>query len=126
MDDPNKIPDLSYINKRREEARRIRRRASIDDVIQRNRATLLINLLIEIMAGLVLMAGIVYTGYFLTIRRHLLHAGQYQLYMSILVFFSVFWFSYVAYKAWKKYLLYRKYSKESKHTHDSEEDDESL
>ena len=123
MHDPNKIPDLSYINKRREEVRRIRRRASIDDVIQRNRTTLLINLSIEILAGLILMAGIVYTAYFLTMRRSLLHPGQYTLYMSVLVFFSVFWFSYVVYKARNKYLLYRKYSTKIKSPDDSEKGD---
>lgn len=124
LHDPNKIPDLSYINKRREEVRRIRRRASIDDVIQRNRTTLLINLLIEILAGLILMAGIVYTAYFLTMRRSHLHPGQYTLYMGVLAFFSVGWFTYIVYKARNKYLLYRKYSNESKSLHKSDGDNE--
>ena len=123
MHDPNKIPDLSYINKRREEVRRIRRRASIDDVIQRNRTTLLINLLIEILAGLILMAGIVYTAYFLTMRRSHLNPGQYTLYMGVLAFFSVGWFTYIVYKARNKYLLYRKYSTKIKSPDDSEEGD---
>jgi len=111
MDEPNKIPDLSYIKKRREEARRIRRRASVDEIIQRDRTTLLINLLIEIIAGLILIAGIMYTAYFLTIRRSALSPAQYKLYIGVLAFFSVGWFTYVASKVRKKYLLYREYSK---------------
>ena len=124
MYDPNKIPDLSYINKRREEARRIRRRASVDEVIQRNRTTLLINLLIEILAGLILLAGTAFTAYFLTMRRSVLPPGQYKLYMGVLAFFSVGWFTYVAYKVRNKYLLYRKCSSKSKSPDDSEESDE--
>ena len=124
MYDPNKIPDLSYINKRREEARRIRRRASVDEVIQRNRTTLLINLLIEVLAGLILLAGIAFTAYFLTMRRSVLHPGQYKLYMGVLAFFSVGWFTYIVYKAQNKYLLLRKYSSKSKLPDDSEESDE--
>ena len=111
MNEPNKIPDFSYINKRREEARRIRRKVSVDEIIQRDRTTLLINLLIEILAGLILFAGIIYTAYFLTIRRSALTFGQYKLYIGVLAFFSVGWFTYVASKVRKKYLLYREYSK---------------
>jgi hypothetical protein len=126
MPDPDKIPDLSYLRKRREEARQIRRRASVDETIQRNRTTLLINLFIEIFSGLVLLAGIVFAIYFITLRRNAISPEQYKLYIGVLGFFSIGWFTYVGFKIRKKFLLYREYSKKeksAKNEDDSETDD---
>ena len=118
MSDPNKIPDLSYLRRRREEAHQIRRRTSVDETIQRNRTTLLINLLIEIFSGLVLLAGIAFAIYFITMRRNAISPEQYKLYIGVLGFFSIGWFTYVAFKIRKKFLLYREYSKKGKSSKD--------
>ena len=108
MEDPKHIPDLSPLYRSRFEARRRGSRPSVRDSIDRARSTLLINLLIEILAGVILLAGIVFTVKFLYDRRAYLDPARFKLYIEVVVFFTVGWITYVGFKVRAKYRLLRK------------------
>lgn len=108
MEDPKQIPDLSPLYKSRFDVRRRRTRPSVRDSIDRARSTLLINLLIEIIAALILIAGIGFTVKFLYNRRVNLDPAKFKLYIEIIVFFTVGWLTYVGFKIRAKYRLLRR------------------
>jgi len=107
-EDPKHIPDLSPLLRTRFDTRRRRTRPSVRDSIDRARSTLLINLIIEILAGLILLAGIVFTVKFLFDRRSALDPGRFKLYIEVMIFFTIGWLTYVGFKVRAKYILLRK------------------
>ncbi len=82
-------------------------RPSVRDSIDRARSTLLINLVIEILAGIILLAGIGFTVKFLFDRRAALDPAKFKLYIEIIAFFTAGWLTYVGFKVRAKYRLLR-------------------
>lgn len=107
MNEPPRIPDLSEFN-RRSRMWSIRNRSGVSDSINYARSTLLINLVIEIAAGLIFLTAIMYTVRFLFARREMLDHARFKLYIEILIFFTLGWFTYIGFKVRAKYLLLKK------------------
>jgi len=108
-----KLSELVEYTRRTAHTRDFRKRPSVHDTIRASRSTLLINLVIEIVSGLILFVGIAYTVQFLTARKAYIEPGKFRLYLQILGFFSVAWFTYVGFKVRKKYLAFRNAGKPS-------------
>lgn len=103
----NQAPDYSQLQRHLRETRYRRSRASIRESIDTAPSTLLINLIIEVLAALVLLVGILYTVKFLFARRELLEPGRFKLYIEVLIFFSLAWFTYVGFKVRAKFTAFR-------------------
>lgn len=102
-----KLSELVEYTRRPTRTRDPRQRPGVHESIRNSRSTLLINLLIEIASGLVLFMGIAYTMKFLYARKAYIEPGEFRLYTTILVFFSVGWFTYVGFKIRAKYRALR-------------------
>ena len=108
MTDPDRIPkeSLAEIVRRVREGRRRRvpeNRPSVHDSIQNDRTTLIINLVIEAVSGLILLTGIGFTAKFMIDHADRLAPGQLQLYLSVLMFFTAGWFTYIGFRVRAKY-----------------------
>jgi hypothetical protein len=96
---------------RLDQSRRVhieRNRPGIGESISNSRSTLLINLIIEIVSGLVFFVAIGYTVWFLSLRRDQLDPANFKLYIEILIFFSLAWLTYIGFKIRAKYLHLRR------------------
>jgi hypothetical protein len=122
MDEPEKtpeqkpeqplMPDFELLQRHLQESRRRKPRQSIHESISNSRATLLTNLVIEIAAGLVLLAGIVYAMLFLYAHRVQLDPVRFKLYIEVMTFFTLAWFTYVGFKVRKKYRAFRNWGQQ--------------
>ncbi len=105
------MPDYELLQRHFQERHHRIPRQSIQDSIAHSRSTLITNLVIEIASGLVLLIGILYAVIFLYSHRNLLDPGRFKLYLEIITFFTLAWFTYVGFKVRAKYRLLRKYSR---------------
>jgi hypothetical protein len=122
MNEPPRLPDLSPLY-RRQRLRSYRNRPGVSDSIERARSTLLINLIIEIVAGLILLFAIVFTVRFLFTRREMLDPVKFKLYIEILIFFTIGWFTFIGFKVRAKFLLLKKHWNPGKSQENNGEED---
>jgi hypothetical protein len=113
MDDPNNIPkekleEILEYQRRLRHPRDIPQRPSVNESINNARTTLFINLLIEILSGVVLLVGIGYTVRFLLNRRAYLDPDRLRLYLEVLAFFAAGWLTYFGFKVRARYRALRR------------------
>lgn len=125
VSEPNRIPDLTPLYRGKYGVPPYRRRSGVRESIERSRSTLLINLIIEIVAGIILLVGISCSVMFIYNRRSTLNPGQFKLYIEILVFFAIGWFTYIGFKIRTKYLLLKKHWRSSASEPSSDSDSDS-
>lgn len=116
MNDREDLPEelLSEIAGRARRTQRpsvLRNRPGVHETIQNARSTLIINILIEIASALILLTGIGYTAMFLVARAGMLEPGALPLYLSILGFFTVGWFTYSGFRLRGKIRALRRHGK---------------
>ena len=105
------VPDFDLLQRHLQESRRRRPRQSVHESIANSRATLLTNLVIEIAAGLVLLVGVVYALLFLYTRRAILDPARFKIYLEVIIFFTLAWFTYVGFKVRAKYRALRNHGR---------------
>lgn len=109
--DPPVMPDFELLQRHLRESRRRVPRQSVHDSIANSRSTLLTNLVIEIAAGMVLLVGIVYAMMFLYAHRAQLDPVRFKIYIEVITFFTLAWFTYVGFKVRNKYRAFRNYGR---------------
>ena len=116
MNDPaeiqkEKLAELLKYSKRMRHTRDIRERPGVHESIRDARVTLLINLIIEILAGVILLVGIGYTVRFLYDRRAFIDPDKLRLYLGVLGFFTVGWLTYFGFKVRARFLAFKRHGK---------------
>lgn len=106
------MPDFELLQRHLQEHRRRVPRQSVHESIANSRSTLITNLVIEIAAGLVLLTGIVYAVLFLYAHRAQLDPMRFKIYIEVITFFTLAWFTYVGFKVRAKYRALRNYGRQ--------------
>ena len=89
---------------------RFRRRESVSESIGSSPTTILINMMIEGIAALILLFGVLYLLRFLFMFRDRIQEFHFKLFIIAIVFFSAAWGTHIAFKLRSHYLNYRKAS----------------
>ncbi len=115
MNKPNKITESSSGRKRLSELRNLRKQRSVVDSSHTSRTTALINLIIEIISGLILIVGLSYIIRFLLMRRELMTPVQFKIIIGTILLLAGFWLLYLFYKLKSHYMFLRRLHAEQKH-----------
>ena len=105
MDNPNSITESSSGRKRLSELRNRRKKRSIVDSIYTSRTTVLVNLIIMIVSGLLLIVGLSYIIRFLFMQRVNMEPVQFGIFIGTILLLAGFWLLYFFYKL-KSYFLF--------------------
>ena len=100
------FPELKASRKRLAELRE--KRASVTDLIERKRSTILINMIISIAAGVIFAVGLYFVMRFLNMRKPQMDPVQYKIYMGVFTLISIGWFVYLFLKIQTYYKLLRR------------------
>ncbi len=104
--DPQKISD----NEKRFSKLLEKRKKSVAFMIEHRRSTIIINIVIEITAGVIFAVGLVYVMWFMRIRKSLIGPAQYRVFMLAFICIACFWFVYLFVKILSQYRLLRRTS----------------
>ena len=84
---------------------RERRKNSVAEVIRRRRSTIIINMTIEIAAGIVFAVGLFYVMRFLSMQKSQMEPFHYRIYIGAFTVISCGWFLYISLKIRLHYKL---------------------
>ena len=99
--------EISSARKRLVELRE-KRRKSVSESIQRSRTTILINMAIEVLSGLIYAVGVFYAVRILNIRRSQMETVHYRIILGSILSISCVWFVILIAKARSNYIRLRK------------------
>lgn len=89
-----------------------RRKNSVTEVIRRRRSTIIINMTIEIAAGIVFAVGLFYVMRFISMQKSQMETFHYRIYIGAFTVISCGWFLYIFLKIRSHYRLLKEISSE--------------
>ena len=102
--DPRKLSS----SRRRLSELKERKRTSAAESINKSRTTILINMTIAFVSGILFAVGIIYIIRIIHIRKPFIEPGQYKLLMGVLAFIVCAWIVILSLRIRKYFKLYRK------------------
>ena len=115
MDNPDSITERSGGRKRLSELRNLRKQKSVVDSIYTSRTTVLVNLIIMIVSGLIMIVGLSYIIRFLFMQRVNMEPVQFGIFIGTIFLLAGFWLLYFFYKLKSYYLFLRRQHTEQKY-----------
>lgn len=101
------VPFDSSSSRKRLSDLRERERESVSETIQGSRTTILINMFIQIAAGLIYAVGLYVIIQFLNLRKTLMNPLQYKIYFGAFTAISCGWYIYLFIKIRSYYKRFR-------------------